>query len=280
MQRGAYDEAWRVSETVLAGRDPASRDDPALPYHRRWVWDGREFRGKDVLVRCYHGFGDTLQFARYLPVLGSVARSVSVEVQPELLPLLASMPGIDRLIPFDPARPSPPAACDIEIMELAFALRLPPEAISAPYLSVPAARIAPGTIGLCWQAGGWDAGRSVPAVLMERLASRPCLALQRDPAGVGVLNPRGCPNEIVGTAALVAGLDLVITVDTMIAHLAGALGRPAWLLLKHAADWRWMKDRSVSPWYGTIRLFRQKIAGDWPGVLSEVEEALPFALRR
>src|ERR1700712_52841 len=122
MRRGAFATAWAVNDHVLRQRDPATRDDPNLPYHLRWVWDGRPFRNRHVLIRCYHGLGDTLQFARYLPRIRPLVASLTVEVQPELLPLLASVPGPDRLIPFDPAHPAPAAAdCDIEIMELAHA---------------------------------------------------------------------------------------------------------------------------------------------------------------
>ena len=130
---------WLLNDRVLANRDPAARDDPRLPYHRRWVWDGRQFAGRHVLVRCYHGLGDTVQFARYLPALRRVAASLTVETQPELLALLATVAGPDRLIPFAVAAPAEPFECDIEIMELAHALRLPPGAALPPYIhAVPA----------------------------------------------------------------------------------------------------------------------------------------------
>ena len=88
MRRGDFAAAWRVNDAVLAARDPATRDDPALPYHQRWVWDGTPPDGADVLVRCYHGLGDTLMFSRYLPVLKRRAARLRVEVQPELLRFL------------------------------------------------------------------------------------------------------------------------------------------------------------------------------------------------
>ena len=109
MRRGDWDAAWRVSDAVLRARDPRTRDDPAAPYHERWVWDGRPFAGQDVLVRCYHGLGDTLQFCRFLPLLRPHVRSLTLEAQPELLDLLSTLPGPDRLHPFDPANPLPPS---------------------------------------------------------------------------------------------------------------------------------------------------------------------------
>ena len=132
MRAGAFGDAFAVSDEVLAARDPATRDDPAAPYHVRWVWDGRPFDGRRVLVRCYHGLGDTLQFARYLAPLRRRAAHVTLEVQAPLLTLLGGMPGVDALVGFDPARPLPPSECDIEIMELAHALRLAPDAPARP----------------------------------------------------------------------------------------------------------------------------------------------------
>ncbi len=274
--RGArFEEAWALSQIGLAARDPSTRDDPRLPYHLRWVGDGRPFDGRRVLVRCYHGLGDTIQFARYLPLLAGRAASVSLEVQPRLLPLLADLPGIAELIPFDPARPAAPAECDIEITELPFALRLPPTAAPPPYLRWTPAALPQGTIGLCYGAGDWDAGRSIPPSLLAPLCrGRTCLSLVAEPTGLPVINPAGCPFDMEATASLVASCALVITVDTMIAHLAGALGRPTWLLLKAEPDWRWTPGSPTSLWYPTMRLFHQPRPGAWEPVLAEVAGAL------
>jgi hypothetical protein len=274
MRHGDFAAAWAISDAVLAQRDPATRDDPTQPYHRRWVWDGRPFQGQDVLVRCYHGLGDTLQFLRYLPALRRLTAATTLEVQPALLPLLASYPGVDRLIPFQPAAPHQPAACDLEIMELAHALRLPPQSLKPPYLHVGPDQRYPGAIGLCWQAGGWDQARSIPTPLLAPLL-KPALALVSlcpAPSGPAFRNPAGCPAAIEATAALMAGLRLVITVDTMVAHLAGALGLPTWLLLKYDADWRWGQGPAGSPWYPDMRVFRQDKPGDWRAVIAAVEQ--------
>ena len=105
--------------------------------------------------------------------------------------------------------------------------------------------------------------------MMSLAYMRPAVTLQPTSCGLPVLNPGGAPG-ILATAALIAGLDLVITVDTMVAHLAGALDRPTWLLLKHGADWRWMDDRLDCPWYPSMRLYRQAVAGDWSEVITRV----------
>ena len=270
MHRGDYTTAFRINEAVLAARDPAGRDDARLPYHLRWVWDGRPFEGRNVLVRCYHGLGDTLQFARYLPVLRSRVTSLTLEAPASLIPLLTTLPGIDRIVPFVVHAPTPPSECDLEIMELPFALKLTPDAVVPPYLKTAAAALPKDTVGLCWQAGDWDPERSLPPALLAPLTVRPCVTLQTSPTTLNVLNPEGCPKDMVATAKLVAGLDLLVTVDTMVAHLAGALGTPTWLLLKHDADWRWLRGRVNSPWYPSMRLYRQATPGDWQSVVAAV----------
>ncbi len=256
MRRSDFVTAWRISDAVLAARDPATRDHPGKPYHERWVWDGRQLDGQDVTVRCYHGLGDTIQFAQFLPSLAARAASVTLEVQPELLRLLAAQPGKLRLAPFDPAHPLPASGAEVEIMELCHALRLPP--CAAPYLRADSVG-SPG-IGACWQAGAWDAARSIaPGLLMPLLPG--AVSLQREAMGEGA--------DVLDTARRVAGLDLVVTVDTMVAHLAGALGRPTCLLLKAEADWRWGSGGSV-PWYGSVRPVRQTAAGGWHPALAEM----------
>lgn len=274
MRSGRHEAAWAIQLAKLAARDPAARDDPRLPYHLRWVWDGRPFDGRDVLVRCYHGLGDTLQYARYLSALAARARSVTVEAQARLVPLLAQIADV-TVVPFDLAAPRLPAECDIEITELPLALRLPPDGVAMPYLHWPAAALPAGTIGLCGQAGDWDPDRSIPPGLLAPLcAAHPVVMLTPGATDLPCRNPQGCPYDMAETAALVAGVDLVITVDTMIAHLAGALGRPTWLLLKAEPDWRWDPTRRDTPWYPAMRLYAQPRRGDWTSVLAAVRADL------
>ena len=285
MRAGDFPAAWAVNDAVLAARDPATRDDPRLPYHLRWVWDGRPPDGKHALVRCYHGLGDTLQFCRFLPLLRPHVASLTLEVQPELIGLLRNLPGPDRLAPFRPDAPLPPSECDMEVMELAHLLRMAPG--PAPYLHVDAGP-RPGPellVGICWQAGGWDPGRSVPLPLLAPLAQVPgvqLVSLQRGPAADDAGRPGAPPLLLAGeqgmdaaaTARLLASLDLVVTVDTMVAHLAGALGRPAWVLLQAESDWRWMAGREDSPWYPSLRLFRQDTPGGWSVPAARLHAAL------
>lgn len=292
MRRGDFAAAWAVSDAVLAARDTATRDDPRLPYHRRWVWDGRGYAGRRVLVRSYHGLGDAIQFARFLPLLRPRVRSLALEVQPELVPLLSGLCGPDRPIPFRLDAPHPPSECDFELMELPHALRITAESLpgAVPYLAAAPARVAAARarigagglrVGLCWQAGDWDPGRSVPLAMLAPLLALPGLrlvSLQRGraaaeataPHAPGFINPRDRSADVPETAALIAAVDLVITVDTMVAHLAGALGRPAWLMLTAGADWRWMEGRADSPWYPTLRLYRQAVPGDWRAPLQAI----------
>ena len=285
MLSGDFPAAWAVSDAVLAARDPATRDDPRLPYHLRWVWDGRDPTGRQVLVRCYHGLGDTLQFCRFLALLRPRVAGLTLEVQPELLGVLRHLPGPDRLTPFDPARPGPESECDVEIMELPHLLRSVPA--PGPYLSaVPLPRPESGRlVGVCWQAGGWNPGRSVPLAMLAPLAALPgirLVSLQRGP-GTAQAGAPGAPPllladdegmDVERMARLLATLDLVVTADTMVAHLAGALGRPAWVLLHAEADWRWMAGRTDSPWYSSLRLYRQTSPGDWRAPLAQVRTDL------
>lgn len=277
MRAGDWDAAWAIEAAVLAGRDPATRDDPQQPYHQRWVWDGRSMDGRHVLVRCYHGLGDALQFARFLPVLAARAASVTVEATPALHPLLATLDADIALAPFDAEHPLPASECDVEMGELAFALRRAPDETGMPYLRAPrpAAVLPPGTVGLCHTVGNWDKERSFDAELLRPLvAGRAAVTLAAEPSHLPVLNPTGCSLDMAATASLVAGVSLVVTVDTMIAHLAGALGRPVWLLLKAEPDWRWNPASRCSRWYPRTRLYVQREAGDWTSLLEQVAQDL------
>jgi hypothetical protein len=297
MRQGRFADAWIVSDRVLAGRSPNDADKPFTPPHLRFVWRGEAIGSKIVLLRCYHGLGDTIQFIRFAGRLKALHCGVLVQAQPALLPLLARMRAIDMLTPLDWTTPDPPYEVAIEIMELGHALRLGPRDLPGyhPYLTAPpdlvaarAAAMPPDgrlRIGIAWTAGDWDALRSLPLAALQPLAGLPAItfySLQRGGPeaelnhGVGpaVANPEDRSCDILDTAALIANLDLVITVDTMVAHLAGAMGRRVWLLLRHHADWRWMEGRDDSPWYPGMRLFRQPAPGDWDTPVRRVAELL------
>ncbi len=140
-----------------------------------------------------------------------------------------------------------------------------------PYLLAPLVSQRSGAIGICCVAGAWDESRSVPAELLAPLCEgRDCYTLDLQASLLPVRNPQGCPHDIMQTAALIAQMSLVITVDTMIAHLAGALNRPTWLLLNHDPDWRWTPRTRRSEWYPSIRLYVQPDPGNWAAVVSAV----------
>ena len=280
MVRGDFAAAWAVNDAVLWERDPATRDDPALPYHLRWVWDGMVPDGRDVLVRCYHGLGDTLQFSRYLPLLGARAAGVTVEVQPELMSLLASWCAGVRLVPFRADAPLPPGECTLEIMEAGHVLRCVPPPLPAP---VRPARARAGTlrVGVCAAGGDWDPARAMPADAVAALAEVAGVRWTNlsPGTGEGVFGPMLPPGgSVADTAAVVRGLDAVVTVDTMVAHLAGTLGVPTMVLLRAEPDWRWLPGGGArSPWYPSVRLYRQASPGAWGAVVDAVSRDLALA---
>jgi hypothetical protein len=276
MRRGDFASAWHISDKLL--RQPrVPRLDPSLPRHTQWVWDGRPLAGKRVLVRCYHGLGDTIQFARFLPMIPS--RETIVWVQPDLIALL---PRAGRFLPLHDGEPEVEYDVDVEIMELAHALRVTLEMLPAdvPYLVSPASRerqrrFGKRRIGLLARAGDWDSRRSVPMDLMASLTTTPGIEFLSLQLGQPIAGARDAQTpDVLDLASVVVSLDLVITADTMLAHLAGALAVPTWTLLPDPADWRWMMDRADSPWYPTMRLFRQPRPGDWKAVIDGVRSAL------
>ena len=298
MLLGNFERAWHISDAVLRERHRRGLSCAGQPNHLRWVWDGRALAGNRVLVRCYHGLGDVILFVRYAAVLRRIASHVTVQAAPQLLPLLGRVEGIDAVVPLVPGTPTPPADVEIELMEVPHALRATLAEIPdrVPYVHVdrnriPARRRELGRpdrlkVGIVWAAGAWKPERSVPLGLMRYLADVPgidLVNLQRGPAlaeldttpGVRWLIEWGERSEdLVETAVTLRALDLVIAVDTMIAHLAGALAVPIWTLLHQDADWRWLLGRNDTPWYPTMRLFRQRVPGDWAPVIDDVARSL------
>ncbi|HEX6748885.1 MAG TPA: glycosyltransferase family 9 protein [Longimicrobium sp.] len=279
VRRGDFAAAWRASDAVLRARVGV----PCwhLPRHEQWVWDGTPLDGRRVLIRCYHGLGDTLQFIRYAPRVKAVAAEVTVWAQPALLPLLRTVSGIDRLLPLHDGVCEAEHDVDVEVMELPHVFRstLADLPADVPYLHADPAPLAKDgrlAVGLVWRAGDWDDRRSIPLPLLAPLADVPGVALhllQRGdalaeaPDGFGVVSGS---DDVTECARVMRALDLVVTVDSMPAHLAGALGVPVWTLLHADCDWRWMDARDDSPWYPTMRLFRQERQGDWEPVVRQV----------
>jgi hypothetical protein len=283
MVRGEFEAAWKICDVVLKAR--AGTPCWHLPRHEQYIWNGSPLNGKHILVRCYHGLGDAIQFIRYVPLIREIAREVSVWAQPELFPLLRPMRGIDHLLPLHDGAIDLEYDTDVESMELAYIFRTKLETIPSeiPYLHVDPAPIQKDgrlAVGIVWQAGNFNEHRSIPFRQIAPLASVPDVTLhilQRGPAlderpdDFGIMSGS---DSLFEAARVIKALDLVITVDSMPAHLAGALGIPVWTLLHAHADWRWMASRDNSPWYPTMRLFRQEHGQDWERVIAKVAAEL------
>jgi tetratricopeptide (TPR) repeat protein len=290
---GDFDAGWKKYEWRRLTASFHRRKSP------RPLWLGNwDLAGKTILLHGEQGLGDTLQFARYVPLVARQGARVILAVQRPLAPLLAGLAGVALLRAQGDAIPPYDCYCPLPSLPLAFGTTVDTIPAEVPYIGVPADRAAkwrPVTdaigrprIGLMW-AGNlanpnprrWIALRHLlPLTQMRDLHF---VALQRElPEGdAQLLESARVPTflgeqqaDLADTAALIAGLDLVITVDTAIAHLAGALGKPVWVLLPFSADWRWLRRRDDSPWYPTARLFRQPALGDWAGAVTQVGDAL------
>jgi tetratricopeptide (TPR) repeat protein len=292
--RGRYEHGWAEYEWRWAM--PA-----ALPLARRFSqprWTGQPLDGKVILISAEQGLGDTLQCARYFPLLAARGATVLVEAAPPLRDLLRTAPGVSRIVSAGDWIERIDFHCPVFSLPLAFATTLASIPANVPYLHAPrdlAARWAdhlpPGPrIGLVWQgnaASRADRGRSFRLADLEPLAGATDAAFVSLQKGHGLdqldghapfpihrVGPEFDQGSLLDTAAIVANLDLVIACDTAVAHLAGALGRPVWLALKRRAEWRWLRERRDSPWYPTARLYRQATDGDWKGVFREMAEDL------
>lgn len=265
----------------------------APPGHPSRHWEGGDLTGRHILLLAEQGFGDAIQFARYAPILQRRGARVTLQCAEKLASLFASLDGAPAIISFGAAAPA--VDCHAPLMSLPRLLgaRLDTVPADIPYLRAPrGAAAAPAgdgrpRIGLCWAgspAHPDDARRSCPPALLAPLVARRDIAWIDLQYGPGAGDFPDAENRLEDwsemldgfgdTAAALSALDLVIAVDTATAHLAAALGRPTWLMLKYAPDWRWMLDRDDSPWYPTMRLFRQAEPGDWAGVVARLRAAV------
>lgn len=285
MRAGDYERAWAINDRDLAMLAYSPKH--TGPRHLQRIWRGEDLTDKHVLVRCYHGLGDTIQFLRFMRPLRDLARSITVWCQGELLPLVERTVGVDRAVALHDGAPDVDFEHDIEIMEVPHAIRARREHVEmrAPYLTLPPdtspklSRCGSLAVGLVWEVGSWDKRRTVPAALLRRLGGRgvALYSLQRG-AGTNGLAEIGVQDvstpDIMALAHLMQQLDLVVCVDTMVAHLAGALGCEAWVLLHADCDWRWPSAGPHSLWYPSLRLFHQQTPGHWQDVIAEVRDAL------
>jgi tetratricopeptide (TPR) repeat protein len=265
-------------------------------------WNGEPLIGKTVLLYREQGFGDMLQFVRYAPLVAQFGGEVIVECQPELLRLFREMPGIAQCVRAGTTPPKFDLQCPL--MSLPFAVRgrkfVPPP---IPYLSAPEDdsdslrwQIDAGgfNVGLAWagdpahqndRARSMALGQLAPiavfgGVTFHSLQKGPAaVEAKKPPAGMCLIDHSTDLTDFAATASLIEHLDLVITVDTAVAHLAGAMGKPTYVMLPFMPDWRWMLHRADSPWYPTIKLFRQPRANEWDFVIAAIVESLRLHLR-
>ena len=297
LTQGRYDEGWPVYEW----RKRRVAEEAFHPQGRP-AWTGAEdITGKTLFIEAEQGLGDTIQFCRYAPLAAERGAKVVMTAQESLVALLKSLDPRVAIVPVGEI----PAHFDYHsaLLSLPLAFGTTVETIPAaiPYLKADPARVARfreriGTsgfrIGICWQ-GSYIAGiRSFPLTSFEDIAALPgvrLISLQKGagteqieglPAGMTVETlDDGFPRDFSDTAAAMEALDLVISCDTSVAHLAGALGRPCWTVLRHGADWRWLIRRSDTPWYPGMRLFRQPAPGDWPGIFRQMTAEIGDILR-
>ena len=282
---GKLDEGWPEYEWRFAVNG----------YHRNFdqpLWSGKPLLGQSILVHAEQGFGDTLQFIRFVPAIAERGGSVVLEVPASLVRLARTVAGASQVVAA--GDPLPAFDCHCPLLSLPRVLKTNLATIpnAVPYLSVPAeasavwaerVATAPGLkVGIAWAGttqGAIDLRLLQPLweitgiswfSLQVGAESRGLSSLD----GVKIVDLAPWLADFAETAAAIRQLDLVISVDTSVAHLAGALGRQTWVLLPHVPDWRWLLDRDDSPWYPTARLFRRRKADDWPGMAHEVAAAL------
>jgi Flp pilus assembly protein TadD len=304
LQSGRFAEAWQDEDWVLAepGRSVLPADRLLPPLSRL-----PDLTGCTVMVLQEEGLGDTLQFLRYLPLLAHRGARVVAVVPPALTRLMRTVPGVAEVPNGDAPVPRFDFHCSFNGLPRAFETTLETIPCDVPYLAADPTlvrrwgdRLPVGDalrVGLCWagQARPWLAGfvgldrrRSADLATLAPLAAVPgvrFVSLQKGVAAGGMagfelLDVMDDVRDFADTAAIVANLDLVISVDTSVLHLAGAMGKPVFLLDRYDNCWRWLSGREDSPWYPSLRIFRQQHSGDWAPVIARVATALAAAAGR
>ncbi len=263
-------------------------------------WNGQTLEGKTILLHLEQGFGDTFQFIRYAPLVAKRGPKVIVECVPELAAVLRGARGIERIISRGDSWPPYDVQSSVMSLPLAFGTTLETIPAQVPYLAAPPDRVAAWRerlgnpdgrrrVGLVWAGRPDQRDDRRRSMRFDQLAplaevkSARFFSLQKGPAaGQAAAAPPGMDfvdwtrdlHDFADTAALIANLDLVISVDTSVAHLAGAMGKPVWVLLSSVPAWHWMLNRTDCPWYPTMRLFRQATPGDWTGVVENLTRAM------
>jgi Tfp pilus assembly protein PilF len=262
-------------------------------------WRGEPLQGAQILIQCEQGFGDMLQFVRFVPMVTARGGRVVLEVQPELHRLLSRLPGMENAIVFGAERPYSAWQCLLVSLPHIFRTEMKTIPKQVPYIGVDptearawATRLGGSSprVGLVWAGNPyhpWDQFRSLQqlstlsplsaaeGVTFFSLQKGPAAAQTTSPpAGMRLVDLSPHLHDFADTASAITALDLVVTTCTSVAHLAGALGKPVWILLPYAADWIWLLDREDSPWYPTARLFRQPTPGAWSPVIQRIASEL------
>jgi len=288
-RHGFEDYEWRWRRTGV----------PTPKNRGRRLWLGEfPLAGKTILLHAEQGLGDTIQFARYAPLIAAQGAKVVLEVQPELKSLLSRLDGVRAVVARGEAPPPFDVHCPLGSLPLARKTELPVVPAQIPYLSAERTHLQKWSarieklprprIALAWAgnpAHDNDRNRSIALSTLAPLLAKPAsfISIQRDvrnadaaqlAATTQLTHLGGALADFNDTAAVLALCDLLITVDTAPAHLAGAMGRPVWVLVPFAPDWRWMLDGKITPWYPSARVFRQSDLADWNAVIARVAAAL------
>jgi hypothetical protein len=268
------------------------------------MWRGEDIAGKRIVLNAEQGMGDVIQFARYAPLVASRGAEVILAVPRALKALTATVPRVSLVVANGDALPDFDLYCPLMSLPLVFGTELETVPADVPYMWPFADRLAawrprlPDSgrvrVGVCWAGNpdfGNDRHRSIALERFARLFSVPGIdfvSLQKDvtPAEAVLLEHHGILQlgqqfaDYADTAAVLAMLDLVVAVDTSVAHLAGAMGKATALLVPFSPDWRWLLDRADSPWYPTMRIFRQRAIGDWDELIERLRRELAEVARR
>jgi tetratricopeptide (TPR) repeat protein len=290
LMQGDYEKGWPEYEWRLKLK--TGRREFAEPR-----WDGSDLAGKTILLHAEQAMGDTIQFLRYVPMVAARGGTVIVACQGELVRLVGRQEGVKKSVElFSQSLPKFDVQLSMGSLPGLFGTRLPTIPANVPYISAGVTAVRKWKsrvnkeagkrrkVGLVWAGRSYpDPFRAVPAEMIAALGNVQgnwFCSLQK---GEGLEGKRpemeltdwtSELTDFAETAALMANLDLIVTIDTSVAHLAGAMGKPAWVLLKAVPDWRWMMQGSACPWYPTMRLFRQTTRGDWQAPIDEVIQAL------
>jgi hypothetical protein len=271
-----------------------------MPAFAQPTWDGRPLDGRSILLHTEQGYGDVFQFVRYAELVAGRGGVVLLRCPPELCGVLAGVRGVSRVMSTDQPLPAFDVHCPLMSLPGIFQTTVASIPAGVPYLTADARRVESWAqrlgdsrgrvrVGIAWAgrpAFSGDATRSLHLSALAPLASVPGITYfslqggmageqaKSPPVGMQLVDLGPELKDFADTAAVMSLMDLIVSTDTSVPHLAGAMGRPVWVMLQYVPDWRWLLDRDDSPWYPTMRLFRQGARGDWESVIRRVGEAL------